>query len=148
MYKKILVTLDASKLAECVLPHVETLAAGTDAEVVLLSVGEPTPEFLGDDPEHRVFVEQAVARLEVQVKDYLGRVAKELQAKGVKAKGEFIPGNPAEEILDYAKRNNIDLIAMATHGRSGVGRWVRGSVADKVLHSSPVPVLLVRAPGT
>jgi len=148
MYKKILVTLDASKLAECVLPHVETLAAGTDAEVTLLSVGEPTPEFLGEDPEHRVFIEQAVARLEVQVKDYLNGVAKGLQAKGVKARTEFIPGNPAEEILDYAKRNNIELIAMATHGRSGVGRWVRGSVADKVLHGSPVPGLLVRAPGS
>jgi len=58
---------------------------------------------------------------------------------------ELRSGSAAEEIITYAEENNIDLIAMSTHGRSGIGRWVFGSVTDKVLHAGDVPVLTVRA---
>jgi nucleotide-binding universal stress UspA family protein len=61
---------------------------------------------------------------------------------------EILIGRPADRLADYADNNNVDLILMATHGRSGVSRWVRGSVADRILRAASVPVLMIRAPGT
>ena len=66
----------------------------------------------------------------------------------VKFQTEVIAGNVADSLIDYAEDNDIDLILIATHGRSGVSRWVRGSIADRILRASRIPVLMVRAPGT
>ncbi len=81
-------------------------------------------------------------------KDYLDQVVNGFQHEGTSLHTEVLFGRVSESIKDYTEKNDIDLIVIATHGRSGVTRWVRGSVADKVLRSSNVPVLMVRAPGT
>ena len=68
--------------------------------------------------------------------------------EGVELHSEVLVGSVAESLSDFTEKNGFDLILIATHGRSGISRWVRGSVADKILQSSNIPVLMVRAPGT
>ena len=152
MYEKILVPLDGSELAESVLPHVETIARGCSVvEIVLLRVCE-APSILADYPEGKdKSWEKHVGRMKTnaqkQCNIYLGEVEKQLRDKGFNVKTASVLGKPAEEIVDYAAKNGVDLIIMASHGRAGVSRWAYGSVADKVLRSSCVPVLLVKVPG-
>jgi len=152
MYKKILVPLDGSKLAECALPYAEALAKGCDTEkVILVSV---TERFQGyrvfEDPSQPLgqqLVPEAVGKKEKQAQRYLDRIAKAMEAKGIKVGTEVLLGDPAEEIIIYAKHPGCDLIVISSHGRSGVSRWTHGSVADRVFRGSPVPVLMVKAPG-
>jgi nucleotide-binding universal stress UspA family protein len=166
MYKKILVPLDGSKLAECALPHVEGLAkACNTGEVVLVSVTERVQGFRvleGEDqeisrpgggllepsqPVSPRFIPEAFGKKEKQAQRYLARIAKNLAAKGLNVSTEVLLWKPAEAIVGYAEQSGCDLIVMATHGRSGISRWAYGSVADKVLRSSCIPVLMIRAPG-
>jgi nucleotide-binding universal stress UspA family protein len=149
MYKKILVPLDGSKLAECVLPHVEALVKGGQVqEVVFARVHEPFRGFGGTD---YVMSEREIARVESEqiaaAEKYLKAVVNQTHFDGLKPRGELLKGPVAESLTEYAAKNGIDLIIIATHGRSGVTRWVWGSVADRILRSSCVPVLMVRAPG-
>jgi nucleotide-binding universal stress UspA family protein len=149
MYKKILVPLDGSKLAECVLPHVESIAGGCGVEeVIFLRVAEPLHLPSGGG----VYLDQqTIDRIDADSKaaaeSYLGQLVKRTRYNGVSIKTELITGVPAESIADYAMKNSIDLIAIATHGRSGISRWAWGSVADRILRSACVAVLMVRAPG-
>ena len=152
MYKKILVPLDGSKLAECALPYAEEIAKGCGTEeVILVSVTERVQGYrLFDDPRQlqgQRLILEAVGKKQEQAQRYLGRIAKEMEAKGIKVSTEVLLGDPAEEIVIYAKHPGCDIIVMSSHGRSGVSRWAHGSVADKVLRGSPVPVLMIRAPG-
>ena len=152
MYKKILVPLDGSKLAECVLPHVEKLAeSGVAKEIILLRVCD-SPSIIADYPEGKgktweKHVERMTSNAQQSCSLYIKDVEKDLKDKGFKVKTESSLGKPAEEIVKSANENKVDLIVMASHGRSGVSRWAYGSVADKVLRSTCVPVLLVKAPG-
>jgi nucleotide-binding universal stress UspA family protein len=84
----------------------------------------------------------------VDAANYLTQVAGRLDQGGASVHSNVITGRVEDRIIDYAKEEKVDLIIMATHGRSGVSRWVRGSVADKVLRMAHIPVLMVRAPGT
>jgi nucleotide-binding universal stress UspA family protein len=152
MYKKILVPLDGSKLAECVLPHVESLATcSPGAEVTLVSVTERVTGFrVMDDyskPLGERLVPEAVGKEEQQARKYLDRIAKTLAGKGVKVLTEVLVGKPAEEIALFATNEGCDLIVMASHGRSGPSRWTHGSVAEKVFRANCAPLLVVRAPG-
>jgi len=166
MYKRILVPLDGSKLAECALPYAEELAKGCNAEeVLLLSVTEQVrgqaQVLKGDDPYPGYdpsihsgvpsitvsFGNKDVGKKDIQAQRYLDRVAKGLKAKGIKVRTEVLFWPPAEAITAYAERNDVDIIVMSSHGRSGPSRWAHSSVTDKVLRISPVPVLMVRAPG-
>jgi len=152
MYKKILVPLDGSKLAECALPHVEELAKGCGTEkVILVSVTERVQGYRAfEDPSQPLgqqLAPEAVGKEEKQAQRYLGRIAKAMEAKGIKVDTEVLLGDPAEEIVIYAKHPGCDIIVMSSHGRSGLSRWTHGSVADRVFRGSPVPVLMVRAPG-
>jgi len=162
MYKKILVPLDGSKLAECALPHAEELAKGcTAAQVILITVTEqvqgqtraPEAEELHRSTDSTEFrrarSEMTVifGKKQKQAERYLRRIAEKLESKGVKVHTEMLFWPPAEAIASYAKQNGADIIVMSSHGRSGVSRWAYGSVADKVLRSSCVPVLIIRAPG-
>jgi nucleotide-binding universal stress UspA family protein len=152
MYKKILVPLDGSKLAECVFPHVEELAKGCDTErVILVSVTEHVQGYRAfEDPSRPLgqqLAPEAVGKKEKQAQKYLDRIAKAMEAKGIKVDTEVLLGNPAEEIVIYTKHPGCDIIVMSSHGRSGPSRWAHGSVADRVLRASCVPVLMVRAPG-
>lgn len=147
-----MVTLDGSKLAECVLPHVEELAVGgMGEEVILVSVTERIQGYRAvsdySQPLGERLVPEAVGKKERQAQRYLSKVAKGLEARGIKVQTEVLLGNPAEEIAFYAENKGCDLIVMASHGRSGPSRWAHGSVADKVFRASCVPVLMVRAPG-
>jgi len=145
MYKKILAPLDGSQLAECTLAHTRAVAKGCQVpQVVLLRVIEPIPqvadigaELSGDWRRNAEKGAQAAA------KDYLAKVADNLKKEGITAETAVVSGMPANEILDYAKKNQVDLIVMSSHGRSGITRWVLGSVADRVLRHSTAPVLLV-----
>ena len=154
MYKKILVPLDGSKLAECALSHVEELAGGSDTqEVILVSVTEQVKASTRA-PEARELYDMAGSQVTVtfgkkegEAQKYLEGIADGLEAKGIKARTEVLLWPPAEAIASCAERNSADIIVMSTHGRSGPSRWAFGSVADRVLRSSCVPVLLIRAPG-
>ncbi|MBN2187694.1 MAG: universal stress protein [Dehalococcoidia bacterium] len=145
MYKKMLVALDTSALAAASLPYTKELAARLNLGVIMLHV---------HSPEERGVVSQLQADIDHKA-DIVKRQAEEVQKKigiepgdkVVQVRGEVAVGSPDEEILRCATENDVDLILMATHGRSGIRRLVLGSVAEKVLHASNVPVWLVR-PGT
>ncbi len=149
MYKKIMVPLDGSDLAECVLPHAEAIAMGCAVKnVTFVRAVEPlhlpsASEWV-PTPEERQRIESS-HRSDAQ--DYLHQLVGRLKYDGVDIQSEVIMGKAAESLADYAERNGMDLIVIATHGRSGVSRWVWGSVADRILRSACVPVLMVRAPG-
>jgi nucleotide-binding universal stress UspA family protein len=149
MYQKIMVPLDGSELAECVLPHVESIAKGCGAQnVVFLRVVEPVHIPSGGDYS---FSEEEIERINSEsrtvAESYLDQLVSQTQYDGVNPRSEVLTGKPAESIADYATKNGVDLIVIATHGRSGVSRWMWGSVADRVLRSACVPVLMIRAPG-
>ena len=149
MYKTILVPLDGSELAELVLPHVEMLAkAGVEpAEVVLLRVCELARMVMGGYGEAvgqmAILTEQAAAACKADAVEYLAAMEKRLKEKGLKVRTVLLEGDSANEILEYATNNPVDLIAMGTHGRSGISRWAYGSVASKVLRGIATPLLLV-----
>ena len=150
MYKTIVVPLDGSKLAECVLPHVEALAKGCQVEnVVFVRVAEPFSHVVAGD--YQIFSREEVERINSEMiseaEDYLRGLLQRLNFNGVKTKWEVIRGRSAESIAEYAMKEGSELIIIATHGRSGVSRWVWGSVADRILRSSCIPVLMVRGPG-
>jgi nucleotide-binding universal stress UspA family protein len=152
MYKKILVPLDGSKLAECVLPHVEFIAKGCEAQsVVFIRVVEPIHR-----PNVAFYLDQEdIKRIESQNKtdaeNYLKELVNNTKYDNIKVQSQVIYAkedeNIAEKIAEYATQNQVDLVVIATHGRSGVSRWAWGSVADRILRSACVPVMMVRAPG-
>jgi len=151
MYKKIMVPLDGSELAECVFPHVGTIAkGGKPAKVIVVQVVEPLSIPYGREVAQLTSVEQVKAfetHRKAEAEKYLKKVVARLKKTGVNARAEIIYGKASEALSDYAVKNKIDLVIIATHGRSGVSRWLLGSVADRIVHSSHVPVLMVRAPG-
>ena len=157
MYRKIIVTLDGSELAECVLPHAEAIVKGCGVEeVVFVRVAEPVQLPIGALTDGAgVFTEADAERVRKQMdagsesaaKDYLDQLVSRVKLDGVKVQIAVLSGNVAESLADYATSNDFDLIVIATHGRSGVSRWIWGSVADRLLRSACVPVLMVRAPG-
>ena len=148
MYQKIMVPLDGSNLAESILPHVETIAKGCGVgEVVFVRAVEPFYMPSGDAYLSQEQKKEIDARHEVIAKDYLNQVVSQVKLDGVKVQTQVIIGKAADSLADYATNNGFDLIVIATHGRSGVSRWVFGGVADRILRSACVPVLMVRAPG-
>lgn len=144
-FKRILVPLDGSDLGAKALPWVEELAKKTDAKLFLLHVSLPAYKFTGVRELGLGYPEQLAEAVRVAAKDYINGVATDLDKKKIAVQYEIVYGTPAEAILAYAKGNNIDLIAMSTHGRTGVSRWVFGSVADKLLHAIEPPILMVRS---
>ena len=150
MYNKIMVLLDGSELAECVLPHVEALAKGCQAkEVILVRAFVPfrAVNIGGEYVPNEKEITRIDADFKAEAQDYLEKVAERLNLSGIAARWAILTGKPSEILSDFAKADNCDLIIMATHGRSGVSRWVWGSIADRILRSACVPVLMVRAPG-
>jgi nucleotide-binding universal stress UspA family protein len=143
MFKRMLVPLDGSELAEVALSYAKELAGRLDLELFLLQVYEPH----GSESQFtcQLYIERAAEMAEMQSRGVQTKTGATPGGKAVEARGAVVTGHPAEEIIRFASENNIDLILMATHGRSGVKRWVLGSVADKVLRASEVPIWLVRA---
>lgn len=144
MYKRILVPLDTSELAEIALPYAEELAVKLGSEIILLHVGT-----LDDDPdksEHNVYLSKMAAKTEQKIKKSpaLPPGAKVKVISAILGLPSMI-ANPPEEILDYAEKENISLIIMATHGRTGIRRWALGSTANKIAKAAKCPLLLIRA---
>lgn len=141
MYRTMLVPLDGSKLAEVVFTYARELAGRLNIDLVFLHVSpSDETELL---PMYRTYVEhcaQLVSQQSQEIQRKLGQ-----NKKKVSARGEVVTGYPAEEILRYAEENSVDLIMLASHGRSGIRRWILGSVTEKVLRASKVPVWLVPA---
>jgi nucleotide-binding universal stress UspA family protein len=142
MYKRILVPLDGSQLAEQALPHAAIHAKQFGAETVLLKVLGPLPELTMSSPR----VTRAAAAASTQlVVEYLESVAVGLREEGIPTRVATVEGKPYVEIIRFAEENEIDLIAMSTRGQSGLSRWLLGSVADRVARGATVPLLLVQA---
>ncbi len=158
MYQKIMVPLDGSQLAECVLPHVQSFIQDCQVQTVTLArvVETVPPRFTGPPSQSGVTDYEKVveyARKDAEERKasaaaYLQDVVKRLNMNNVKFQTEVLAGDIAGSLVDYAEEKQVDLILIATHGRSGVSRWVRGSIADRILRASRIPVLMVRAPGT
>jgi nucleotide-binding universal stress UspA family protein len=137
MYTRILVPLDGSQLAEQVLPYVKLLAKGMKCHTELLQVIEYSPA-----PTHP---RQVTANLTGEAQRYLKKTAGTLKGSGLTASSLVHHGDPAPDIVAEAESEPGTLIAMATHGRSGLARWMLGSVTDKALHAATNPLLVVRA---
>lgn len=143
MYKKILVPLDGSELAMKALGPAENLAKIFDSEIILFQVVPFMPIYGSPELVTPLIVDE---RQKESAEKYLRKLAEDLNQKGIKAKAVVKTGHQiAIEIIDFAKENNIDLIVMCTHGRSGITRWVLGSVTLKVLTRAETPILLLRA---
>jgi nucleotide-binding universal stress UspA family protein len=145
MYNKILVPLDGSELAECVLPHVEAIAKGCNTKnVIFIRVVEPVVLPVADG---EYFSSNVWTQIEQQEKavavNYLDGVVKRIQGSGINVEAKVIVGRVADSIVDYIIKNSIDMVIIATHGRSGVSRWLRGSVANRVLHAIRAPILMI-----
>ena len=150
MFKNILVCLDGSKLAEQILPYVKDEALLHKSRMVLIQV-VPSPVVVtpgvpgvaGGAVVSDITLRQS-ERTRQEAESYLNNLAEEMRGTGLKAEVAIEIGSPGQKIIDYAEKNNIDLIALATHGRSGLGRAIFGSVADFVLKGSGMPVLLIK----
>ncbi len=149
-FKKILVPLDGSQLGEAALPYAAKLAVVNNAEITLLQIvttnqdlalAESYTSSMGQLSEE--YVQHAMS----QATQYLNRIKMLLETKDIPVHAHVEIGFPAEQIINYAREHEIDMIAMSTHGRSGINRWLVGSVADKVMRASSVPVLMIRASG-
>jgi nucleotide-binding universal stress UspA family protein len=145
MYKKILVPLDGSPRSEAILPHVEELASRFEAEILLLRVYEPDFSLVdpyGHPPE---FYEALQEKWQDEVVSYLEAIKKNLSIKGLTVRTLVEKGPVVSMIINIAERENADLIAMASHGRTGLARVFYGSVAAGILHKVDRPLLLIRA---
>lgn len=144
MYKRILLPLDGSKLAEAALPHAVHLARQFDSQLVLLrvvvspyAIVAPDLVLAGTDPDLR--------ELSTHAEQYLKGIGAQIAGQGIDVRTVVSEGPVAEAIIDHALALDVDLIVMSTHGRGGVSRWVYGSVAERVLQGAACPVLLIRS---
>ena len=146
MYKKILVPLDGSDLAECTLSHLESLVKdGFAGAVTLLNIVKVDIPWAGMYDEMPFDITETRKLLFAVSRKYLAKVASQLRSKGIKVTTKALEANrPAYTIMDYAQKNGMDLIVMATHGHTGFKKLLMGSVASGVLNQSSVPVLLIR----
>jgi nucleotide-binding universal stress UspA family protein len=144
-YKHILVPLDGSELAELALADAFGIAKLNQAQVTLLQVIPPIEHVFNADTAYPIYIDQQWEYQVTLALQYLQDVCTRVECKKVTVSTRVEQGPAADTIIDYAHQHPIDLIVMATHGRSGLRRWVYGSVADKVLRGADLPVLLVRA---
>jgi nucleotide-binding universal stress UspA family protein len=142
MYKRALVPLDGSMVAESIIPFILEIAGPLDMEVALVRVLVPVPPMAVEGTRHVVI--EDVAKLRAEAEEYLASIAADLRAKGVSVTTAVRRGEPVAEILAGAREVDADLIAMTTHGRSGLSRLLFGSVAAAVLSHAEIPVFLMR----
>jgi nucleotide-binding universal stress UspA family protein len=145
MYTKILVPLDGSEMAESVLPYVKWFIQVSDVnEIIFLRVVEPFHMVGGLEaqvmPEDKALIEQDAATI---ARKYLQTIATRFEGGKVKLSPVVKVGKTTSTIAEYVRNCDVDLIIMATHGYSGIHRWVSGSIADEILHAARVPVFMV-----
>lgn len=145
MFEKILVCLDGSHLAEEILPYAREVAHRFGSKLVLLEVTMPPSAVVEPTTGYYSAPTAAeVLREEEEASAYLEGIAQAIQQDGLEAEYLTLPGSPGKAIVGYAEENDIGLIALATHGRSGLKRFAFGSVAEHVLKESGLPVLVIR----
>lgn len=152
MYKEILVPLDGSEVSASALPTARQLAGTLGARVHLLQVTSQAEEFsvmrgaefgtMGAEYSQQVLGEVLTAQRE-RIERYLNEVGDDLESVGLTVVKAVEDGQAADKIVDYAEAGGIDLILMSTHGRGGVRRFLVGSVTDRVIRSTNLPVLVV-----
>jgi len=142
VYRLAVVPLDGSPVAEAIIPFVLEIAGPLDMEIGLIRVLQPVPPQVIEGSRHVVVEDVEARRLDAE--EYFAPLAAELRAKGVRVQTHVRRGDPAGEIVACAREIGADLIAMTTHGRSGLGRLVFGSVAEAVLRHAHLPVFLIR----
>jgi nucleotide-binding universal stress UspA family protein len=143
--RRILVPLDGSQIGAAAIALTKKLAQWVAAEIVLLHVLQPPSFFMTFGGAGQVTPEEDLAARRAGALSYLEGVKKELIRQGMNVSISLTSGSPADQIVDYAEKNAVDLIAISSHGRTGIGRWVFGSVTDKILHAGETAVLVVRA---
>ncbi len=148
-YQHVIVPLDGSELAECVLPHLEAVASNCQITTVELIRSVPPPEvrytvgFPVDEKQEAAIYAEDVKETE----EYLSKIKARLDASRMTVTIKVLKGKTVDVLADYIKASDADLLLMSTHGRSGPSRWYWGSVADKLLRSICTPIFMVRAPG-
>ena len=142
MFEKILVPLDGSALAQAILPYVMALAKGFHSRVILLHVAETALDH--EAPEQKTYADETMERIRPLAENYLVGVADELRREGIDTETKVVKGRAAAQIMEHCEQENVGLIALSTHGRSGLARWVMGSGIDQILRACEQPVLLVR----
>ncbi len=143
MYKKILLPLDGSEIAKRALDQAEKLAKVFESEILLFQVVPFMPIYGSPELVTPLIIDEKQKEL---AEKYLSDLAEDLKTKGFKVRAVVRTGQQvAVEIIDFAKEEGVDLIVMSTHGRSGISRWVLGSIALKVLTRAETPILLIRS---
>jgi nucleotide-binding universal stress UspA family protein len=146
--RKIVLALDGSKDSEAVIPYVEDLALGINAEVVLIHVIEPSYSFYTiGGLKYQGYSERKKKTMKAFYNSYLKGIATRFANRGIDTRHQVLFGDVTEAIVDFADKTRADLVAMTTHGRSGVKRWVLGSTAARILQIGSTSLFLVRAPG-
>ena len=151
MFKKILVCLDGSEIAERIIPFVKEEALAMRSEVILLRVVSlPANLTLGvpgfpSVPYHTASMPEQLKQEYNLAETYLERVAQPIRKQGIQVKGETLLGLPGPGIISYANENNVDLIAMVTHGHSGLRNVLLGSVAEHIVRESGLPIMLIKS---
>ena len=151
MFTRILVPLDGSELAERALPLARSIRQSSNATIHLVQAVSRLPEAeagrSGDSIQIAELERDAARRLvEARItrgKEYIGRVAAQLEKAGIEVATALLEGGAAENIVDYTREHGIDLVVMSTHGFGGLKRLLLGSVTDRVIRSCEVPVLVV-----
>lgn len=143
MYKKMLVLLDGSELAEVVFKYARELSGRLDIDLDLLHV--VTPQEHQQFPMRRAYIERMAEVLCTEAQEVSASTSPDSVQSCILARGTVVVGNPAEEILKYVDENDIDLVMLSTRGQSGLKFWDIGSIANKVIHAAKVPVWLVPA---
>jgi nucleotide-binding universal stress UspA family protein len=150
MYKKVMVPLDGSALAECVLPHLQTVVKGCEGqpEVILVRAAEPISIPVGRGASQLSNIDQLKSfesHQRTEAESYLREKVAFLQTAGIISRAEVLSGKAGPALSDFANRQSVDLIIIASHGRSGVGHLIWGSVAEYILRTSHAAILMVRA---
>jgi len=147
-FRKVIVALDGSPFSETSILYAEQLIKGAGAEVILLRVSDPPmvpPTWSRDAESHRrEYQQRMTAELQQQAVEYLEKAKGGFGRKRIKVRPHAVVGTAAETIMELAQKEKADVVALTTHGRSGVSRWVHGSVASKIAQECRRPVLLVR----
>jgi nucleotide-binding universal stress UspA family protein len=141
MYRKMLVLLDGSKLAEVVFTYAQELSARLNISLELFHVCDPSEE--NELPMRQAYIDHMAEVLQKNINEIRSKIGDEGLGKVEKARGKVVVGYPPEVILKYTEENNIDLVMLSTHGRSGVSMWDLGNVTNKVIHASKVPIWMV-----
>lgn len=143
--KKFLVSLDGSQFSEAIIPYIKELTKINKPDVTLIRVIEPvTLPFTTGYIEHEKYEKEIMERAKEEASRYLQKKKEIFEQEEIKASTALLKGHPANEILNYAEENNISLIAITTHGYTGITKWAYGSVAANIIESSSIPVLLFR----